>query len=157
MRRKIKAPELYQCIIHFDSLIPLSLWYSGKRRNTNLLHTFDPVEKAREIQQLLVSDKKKIGFLFGAGTSMSKKDETSPTVPAVTEMTSRIVSKLVEKPEWKNALDSIKEDFSNDGKEFNIETLLSNVEEKMAVIGKGQPNGLDIKDLVEFGEQTWII
>jgi hypothetical protein len=34
--------------------------------------THDPSEYIRGLQALLVSDKKKIGFLFGAGTSLCK-------------------------------------------------------------------------------------
>ncbi len=34
---------------------------------------YDPSEYVRGLQQLLVSDKKKTAFLFGAGTSLSKK------------------------------------------------------------------------------------
>lgn len=34
---------------------------------------FDPSEYIKGIQQLLISDKKKIGFLCGAGTSLAKK------------------------------------------------------------------------------------
>ena len=36
---------------------------------------FDPSEIVKGIQQLLVSDKKKIAFLFGAGTSIAKKNK----------------------------------------------------------------------------------
>ena len=35
--------------------------------------SYDPSEYIRGLQQLLVSDKKRIGFLFGAGTSLAKK------------------------------------------------------------------------------------
>lgn len=34
---------------------------------------FDPSEYIKGIQQLLISDKKRIAFLFGAGTSLAKK------------------------------------------------------------------------------------
>ena len=39
--------------------------------------THDPSEYIKGLQQLLISDKKRIGFLFGAGSSMAKKDENS--------------------------------------------------------------------------------
>ena len=35
----------------------------------------DPTEYIRGIQQILISDKKRIGFLFGAGSSLAKKME----------------------------------------------------------------------------------
>ena len=34
--------------------------------------THDPSEYIKGLQQLLISDKKRIGFLFGAGSSMAK-------------------------------------------------------------------------------------
>lgn len=34
---------------------------------------FDPSEYIKGLQQLLISDKKKVGFLCGAGTSLAKK------------------------------------------------------------------------------------
>ena len=53
--------------------------------------THDPSEYIRGIQQILVSDKKKIGFLFGAGSSLAKKNEKSLIVPAIGKMTAEIV------------------------------------------------------------------
>jgi len=35
--------------------------------------THDPREFVRGLQQILISDKKRLGFLFGAGTSMAIK------------------------------------------------------------------------------------
>jgi len=55
---------------------------------------FDPSEMVRGIQQLLVSDKKRIAFLFGAGTSLAKKQEDSPFIPAISKMTSIVVEHL---------------------------------------------------------------
>ena len=49
--------------------------------------THDPKEFVRGLQQILISDSKKIGLLFGAGTSFATK-KNSPgksRVPAVKE------------------------------------------------------------------------
>ncbi len=54
----------------------------------------DPSEYIRGIQQLLVSDKKRIGFLFGAGTSLAKKNSDSVTIPAIGKMTELIEEEL---------------------------------------------------------------
>ena len=35
--------------------------------------THDPSEYIKGLQQLLISDKKNVAFLFGAGTSLAKK------------------------------------------------------------------------------------
>lgn len=102
---------------------------------------FDPIEIMRGIKQLLISDKKKIGFLFGAGTSLAKKSSKSPTVPAIGELTRIIFNKL--KADHEQDLSSIKQDVEEDGLVFNVETLLSNIEEKINVIGKGSLNGLN--------------
>lgn len=103
--------------------------------------THDPAEYIRGIQQVLVSDKKRIGFLFGAGSSLAWKNEKSLIVPAIGKMTDEIVGELsAEKDEYKKALEEIKTDL---GDKFNIETVLSNLEQKEKLIGSGKFNGLD--------------
>ncbi len=112
---------------------------------------YDPSEKIREIQQLLVSDKKKIGFLFGAGTSLSKKCENSPSIPAVYKMTQDVVDRLqTSDKKYVEIIKSIKSDIIDNNENFNIETLLSNVEGKISIIGKGKLNGLDKTGFIEL-------
>lgn len=107
---------------------------------------FDPSEMVRGIQQLLVSDKKKIAFLFGAGTSLAKKNNDSPSVPAIGRMTKLVFSDLKEDAnygkKYEVALTEIEAELKQQGQSLNIETLLSNVEEKTRIIGKGTLNGL---------------
>ena len=98
-----------------------------------MINYYDPSEKIKEIQQLLVSDKKKIGFLFGAGTSLSKKSDKSPYIPAVTKMTQSVIEAL-EKKGYKETIASIKSDIIENGETFTIETLLSNIEGKISII-----------------------
>lgn len=107
--------------------------------------THDPSEYIRGIQQLLISDKKRIGFLFGAGSSLAEKNKKSLTVPAIAKMTSEIieiVGKVKEK--YKVALDEIKIELQE--KNFNIETILSNLEQKATFIGNGELNTLKKND-----------
>lgn len=113
-------------------------------------HYFDPSETIRGIQQLLVSDKKKIAFLFGAGTSLSKKNDNSPAIPAVAKMTTQVVDAIKEVDKFKSTIDEIQSDITDDGKIFTIETLLSNIEEKISVVGKGKLNGLNKENLKEL-------
>lgn len=109
----------------------------------------DPSEYIRGIQQILVSDKKRIGFLFGAGTSLSMKNEKSLTVPAIGKLTNQIVEELSDKnKKFKIALKEIEEELNS---KFNIETILSNIEQKAMLVGKNKFNGLeqqDFKDLI---------
>ena len=86
----------------------------------------DPAEYIRGIQQILVSDKKRIGFLFGAGSSLAqKKGKASLTVPAIAKMTTEIVDEIsAKKAEYKKALEEINVEL--DGA-YNIETILSNL------------------------------
>lgn len=102
--------------------------------------THDPSEYIKGLQQLLISDKKRIGFLFGAGSSMAKKDDDSLTVPSVWPLTKDIVSELSEKSEYKTLFEELEEELEDS---FNIETILSNLEQKITVVGKGILNGLD--------------
>lgn len=110
----------------------------------------DPSEYIRGVQQILISDKKRIGFLFGAGTSLSKKNESSLTVPAIGRMTKEIVEKLGEENEsFRTALNEIKDEIGED--KFNVETLLSNLEQKASIIKHGTLNSLkkaDFKSLI---------
>ena len=70
----------------------------------------DPSEYIRNLQQLLVSDKKRIGFLFGAGTSLVKNPKTGQSyVPAIGEMTTIIEKKISEQKEFEFAIKEIKE------------------------------------------------
>ncbi len=107
----------------------------------------DPSEYIRGIQQILISDKKKIGFLFGAGSSLATKNKKSLTVPAIGKMTSEIIEE-VEKvnAKYQTALNEIKEELGE--KNFNIETILSNLEQKVLFIGKGILNSLSKEEFV---------
>jgi hypothetical protein len=102
--------------------------------------THDPVEYIRGLQQLLVSDKKKLAFLFGAGTSIAKKNKTSIAIPGIDEMTKQIEEILCKNSNYKRAIDEIKQELYD--VKFTIETLLSNIEQKYRIIGDGSLNGL---------------
>lgn len=112
---------------------------------------FDPSEIMRGIRQLLISDKKRIGFLFGAGTSLAKKEQDSPTVPAIEKLTELVSNELKER--YADALTSIKQDIEDSNLSFNVETLLSNVEEKINIVGKGSLNGLDKPNFIALRDQ----
>lgn len=103
--------------------------------------THDPAEYIRGIQQVLISDKKRIGFLFGAGTSLAKKGKDSLTVPAIGQMTKDIVKELSEENEDnKFALAEIEIELKGN---YNIETVLSNLEQKSHLLsGENKLNGL---------------
>ena len=105
--------------------------------------TFDPSEYIKGIQQILVSDKKRIAFLCGAGTSLAKKNNFTKNVPAVTVLTKNIVEELKQKPEYKT-IDEIIEEITKS--KFTIESFLSNIEGKINIIGNGKLNGLEKKD-----------
>ncbi|MEQ8624240.1 MAG: SIR2 family protein [Vicingaceae bacterium] len=106
----------------------------------------DPAEYIRGIQQILISDKKRIGFLFGAGSSLANEELI---VPAIGQMTTSIVKEIgTEKKEYKSALDEIKIELGED--KFNIETILSNLELKASFIGNSKLNKLEKKDFEDL-------
>lgn len=106
---------------------------------------FDPSEYIRGIQQLLISDKKKIGFLFGAGSSLAKKNHQSLVVPAIGAMTNEIVDELSKSNEkYEKLFSELKDEL---GEKFNVETLLSNLELKYSFINKGVLNGINKLEL----------
>lgn len=105
----------------------------------------DPSEYIRGIQQILISDKKKIGFLFGAGSSLASKNEKSLTVPAIGRMTTEIVDEVSNlEGKYGRALEEIKKELGESN--FNIETILSNLEQKFLFIGNGELNSLKKED-----------
>jgi hypothetical protein len=110
----------------------------------------DPAEYIRGIQQILVSDKKRIGFLFGAGSSLAqKKGKASLTVPAIAKMTTEIVDEIsAKKAEYKKALEEINVEL--DGA-YNIETILSNLEQKAKLLsGTNKLNELSESDFIKL-------
>lgn len=116
---------------------------------------FDPAEYIRGLQQLLISDKKKIGFLFGAGSSLAKKNKNTVIVPAVGAMTESIIDDLCKEEKYKSATQEIKEEIiKRNGKSgFHIESFLSNVEEKKEIIGEGTLNNLTEEDFVNLSKK----
>lgn len=109
------------------------------------LKSHDPREYIRMLQQLLASDTKRIGFLFGAGTSIAcNPTAIESRVPGVKEMTEIIVNSIKER-EFQAALDKIKTELSKDGVEFFIEYILSLIIQKIKVIGDDKLCGLDKK------------
>ena len=72
----------------------------------------NPVDYIRNLQQLLASDKKIIGFLFGAGTSLVKNPKTDkPYVPAIAKMTQLIVEGIKNTPEYYKAIEELRVEF----------------------------------------------
>jgi hypothetical protein len=124
---------------------------------------YNPQEYIRQLQSLLISDKKKIGFFFGAGTSLALKKDASEKskVPAIRELTKNIVEaiSIVEKDndgnnkenKYKTALEDINTELTEE--KYNIEYILSNVIQKKEIIGKGTLNGLDKDEFEELETQ----
>ena len=110
----------------------------------------DPSEYIRGIQQILISDKKRIGFLLGGGTSLANKHDSDLTVPGISELTNYIVEEIDKENEaYGNVLKEIKNELGEQN--YNIETILSNLEQKFLIIGNGQLNSIDkngFKDLI---------
>lgn len=105
--------------------------------------THDPSEYIKGLQQLLISDKKNIAFLFGAGTSLAKKNDNSIFVTAIDKMTENIENILNKKSLYKTALTEIRQEIEQNNRSYNIESLLSNIELKIQIIDSGTLNGLD--------------
>ena len=137
----------------------------------------DPREFIRGIQQILISGTKRIGFLCGAGTSMatpmtnkdgeimydeqpSDKRRITPMIPGVWKMTELIVHNISDDKLAKAILeikDELADDVENPLKKdfsFMIENIISNIDQKIRVIGKkGILCGLDKAGLIELRGQ----
>lgn len=107
------------------------------------MNNHDPREQVRGLHQILTSDKKRIGFLFGAGTSFAT-GLNGICVPAIAKMTSDIVQHVAtQSAALAVAIGDIQAELNVAKIAFNIESLLSSIESKRAVIGAGTLNGLD--------------
>lgn len=112
----------------------------------------DPREQVRGLHQILTSDKKRVGFLFGAGTSFATGID-GISVPAIAKMTSDIVQHVAaQSAALASAIDDINAELSGAKIAFNIESLLSSIESKRAVIGAGTLNGLDSKGFSDLAK-----
>jgi hypothetical protein len=110
--------------------------------------THDPREYIRGIHQIFISDKKRIGFLFGAGTSFGT-GLSAIQIPAIAKMTALVIAELEKiSPKIKKALGEIKTEIGEVN--FNIESLLSTLESKKDVIGAGTLNGLRLAEFVDL-------
>src|SRR3990167_9531441 len=97
----------------------------------------DPKEFIRGIQQIVISDTKRIGFLAGAGTSIAIKSGASELskVPGVKEMTERIIQSVTDDKQ-KRAFEEMKEELTDKKIPFLIEYILTDIAQKESVIGK---------------------
>ncbi|ADD67490.1 conserved hypothetical protein [Denitrovibrio acetiphilus DSM 12809] len=102
----------------------------------------DPSDYIKGLQSLLNNDKKKIGFLFGAGSSLASKNDRSRTIPAVKEMTATVLDEINDET-FKLAIENITEEIVAEEHSFNIESFLTKLEQKHEVIGTGTLNGLN--------------
>jgi hypothetical protein len=114
----------------------------------------DPREQVRGLHQILTSDKKRIGFLFGAGTSFAT-GVSDICIPAIEKMTNDIVQHIADQSEILAAtIAGIKTELNNAKIPFNIESLLSTIESKRVAIGAGTLNGLNSEG---FGNLTKLV
>ena len=112
----------------------------------------DPREQVRGIHQILTSDKKRVGFLFGAGTSLATGLD-GISVPAIAKMTNYIVQHVsTQSAALASAIDNIKVELTCENIAFTIESLLTSIESKRAVIGAGILNGLDSSGFADLAK-----
>ena len=113
--------------------------------------THDPREFVRGLQQILISDTKRLGFLFGAGTSIATKEEANKdsVIPGIVEMTDIIVGSIGEQ-KYKSALEMIKKELKKSKINYYVEYILSNITQKEQVVGSEKLCGLTKNDFEEL-------
>lgn len=129
----------------------------------------DPREFIRGIQQILINNTIRIGFLFGAGTSMAApltdkdgkdvlddKNKLTPLIPGVGSMTEKIMDSISDE-NFKKALEIIKKELEDSEKDknkkdiaFRLENIISSLDQKIKVIGKDTLCGLKKDQLKEL-------
>jgi len=88
---------------------------------------YDPLSVAFEIREQLVSEKRRIAFFFGAGTSMAVG------VPGINELTTRVSERI--KSPFRESLDRIKSELPKDA---DIESILNRIRTYRELIGKSE-------------------
>lgn len=113
--------------------------------------THDPKEFIRGIQQILISDTKRIGFLAGAGTSIATKKTGSKksSVPGVKDLTEKVL-KSITAEKFVTAFKEIEQELKDTNVPFFIEYILSSIAQKELVVGKGSLCGLTKEDFHEL-------
>lgn len=121
-------------------------------------NSYDPREYIRQLQQILISGSKRIGFLLGAGSSMIKEKPSKGTdgkdimvslVPGTEEITNKVVDTIKTSKEQK-AIQLIKVELEAEGKRFHIENLLSKIVQKEQVVGVEKLCGLTKSELASL-------
>jgi len=79
---------------------------------------------------------------------LAKKNQKSFCIPAIHKMTDEILVELHKTAKYKKPLDEMKTEIGDD--KFNIERLLSNLEQKQQIIAGGVLNGLKMEDFKEL-------
>lgn len=125
-------------------------------------YTHDPREYIRQLQQILVSGNKRIGFLLGAGASMIRerpietigdKVTFDSLVPGTKKITEDVVSIFTVEKEAK-AIDFIKKELESEGKPFHVENLLSRIVQKEQVVGAETLCGLTKGEFKSIKKRT---
>lgn len=107
------------------------------------------IKISKNINSLLSSGIKKTGFLFGAGASMCLGEELEEfNIPGVERLTKQIIDSLSGK--YSVTIDAIKREKQTD---FNVETLLTNINMRIEVIGSATIDGLDKTGLLELKQE----
>ena len=121
--------------------------------------THNPIQAIQQLQSILSSPSKKIGFLFGAGVSMQKIDGSDLIIgmndkknshgKVVKEGMTTLSTKDLSSPQ-KEAIKSMEEEIDSESNSFNIETLLSKISEKERAAGNEKLCGLTKLELQEL-------
>jgi len=111
---------------------------------------FDPSEMVRGIQQLLVSDNKKVAFLFGDGTQSARRKDRLPHIPAASEIIQIIETVISQNRRLAPAFADIKTELTSSAYGFTVETLLANIDDKIRMIGNQTLNNLNKDDFLEL-------
>jgi len=118
--------------------------------------THNPIQVIKQLQSILASPSKKIGFLFGAGISMEKidgndlivgmNDQKNSAGNITKEGMTTLSTKDFVSPQ-KKAIELMKGEIEIETKGFNIETLLSKISEKESAAGNEKLCGLSRDEL----------
>jgi hypothetical protein len=108
----------------------------------------NPDQYMAALRTIIAQGRKRLGLLVGAGgpAGMAKDDGSRPLIPAVTDMTAKVLDSL--KPKYEAQIKGLRAELTK----HDIETLLSRVRTLSAVIGTTKVHDLDGDGYKALGE-----
>ena len=117
-----------------------------------------PYRQASLLRQALTPDKMRIAFVIGAGCPASiqiseGEQKSRPLIPAISGLTKQVQESIQGDVSLNKALTAITNRLAQNGRNLNIEEILTHVRTLIEVVGRGTIDGLSKNDLESLDKE----